>query len=138
MLMNMILDNSYIQIDNIYIDIILKRVQENKILLLIFFLLYIIFEIKKRAIKTVKIKEDNPFKDWMLANTSAKENRLNILIFLEYIVFSNIDVVTFQVPVIIAILLKNKFSYGTICTIAVLYILLVLILTIKSYRKSYK
>lgn len=127
---NVILESYYILVNNIYLDSMLIRMQDKKIVLLVFFVLYVVLEVHNHSIKTVKMKEGNSFKRWLLANTAAEEKKLDLIILLEYIIFNGFNIITFQVPVIGVVLLKNKFSILTTFIMVSLYIVIILLTTL--------
>lgn len=126
---NLILNGNYISIGNMYLDTLLKDLWNNNVGIFIYFF-YLILYIHKNSIKAVKLKEGSKIKKWLLANTHIKKDKLNLTLILEYIIFNGLEIITFQVPLIVLILLKHNYKTFTIIIITCLYIIEIILITL--------
>lgn len=127
---NLILNESSISVSNQYLNTILKSFIDNKLTFFILFFIYIILFLYQNSIKSVNLNKDFKFKQWLLVNTSAKENILDLFLYLDYIIFKSIEVLTLQVPVITVILIRNDFKLYIIILFSILYTISIILLSI--------
>lgn len=127
---NLLLYKNYITINNIYIDSILENLQGNSSLMIILFGLYIMLNIYQCSIRAVKLKEDSKMTRWFLANTNVNKKKLNITLLLEEILWSFLEIITFQVPILSTILIYINHSYVNVFIIVILYVTIIMLITL--------
>lgn len=125
---NMVLQGDKLSIDIVYIDTILKKMQENKIILLIIFLIYILMYIIKGSIKAVNIQEESPYKEWLIINTHSSLKKIKILLIIDYLIFNSLEILTIHLPIIYSIM--NYLSQSIIFSIltSIIYLFSILII----------
>lgn len=125
---NMVLQGDKLSIDIVYIDTILKKMQENKIILLIIFLIYILMYIIKGSIKAVNIQEESPYKEWLIINTHSSFKKIKILLIIDYLIFNSLEILTIHLPIIYSIM--NYLSQSIIFSIltSIIYLFSILII----------
>lgn len=132
-IVNLILNNNFILTNNQYLNELINFFAKNKINFLILFLFYILIFIYQNSIKSVNIGKNSMFKDWMLANTTIKRSNLNLLMYLDFILYKSLDIATFQIPIVIMTLWYLNYYVYNIIVISILYgISIVLLLTLGS------
>lgn len=125
---NLIINGGYILVNNVFIDSILRSMQNSKILILVIFCYYIVLSIYQNSIKAVKLMEDSKMKTWVLANTTAKNHKLIIIFLLENIIFSSFEILTLQVPVLSLLLLKFNYNIYVTFIIVSLYVIIIFLI----------
>lgn len=105
---NIILKGDNLNTGISYIDIALKKIQENKIILLIIFLIYILIYMIKSSIKAVNTEQESHYKEWLIITAHISSKKLTMLLVMDYLIFNSIEILTLQLPIIYTIMIYNQ------------------------------